>query len=113
MDGYNPRYKFDYILRCLIHNVNFLTKNAKLYIYGYKTSWETESCGEEGGGLTGRITNKTGITKSVQIFLVSDVHHIRPRAYRLRHKLHVKPPGWNAWGNIEVKGITEVMNLVV
>ena len=30
-----------------------------------------------------------------------------------RHKLHVNHPGFNLWGNIEVKEIMEVMKLMV
>ena len=63
--GCNPIYKFDYILKCLIHNINFLTKQSKLDIYGDDRIWATESYGEAGSGLTGIIANKPGITKSV------------------------------------------------
>ena len=45
--------------------------------------------------------------------LASGVHHIRSRAYRKRNKLHVKPTGWNIWGNIEVKEIMQVLKLMV
>ena len=46
-------YKFDYIWPCLIHNINFLTKYAKLDLCGDETSWETASYGETGAGITG------------------------------------------------------------
>ena len=45
--------------------------------------------------------NKPGLTKSGQTVLVNDVHRGRLCAYRYRHKLHVKPPRYNVWGNIE------------
>ena len=48
-DGCNPRYIFDYIWRFLIHNVNFITKHAKLYLCGDDISWETDCNGEAGG----------------------------------------------------------------
>ena len=51
--------------------------------------------------------------KGIQTVLVSDVHRIRYREYRYRHKLHVNHPGCNLWGNIEVKEIMEVMKLMV
>ena len=51
--------------------------------------------------------------KGNQTVLVSDVHRIRYRAYRHRHRLHVKHPGFNLWVNIEVKEIMEVMKLMV
>ena len=36
--------------------------------------------------------------KGAQTVLVSDIHRIRPYAYRHRHKLHVKYPGWKYCG---------------
>ena len=73
-DGYNQIYTFDYIWQCLIQSVNFLTNHAKLDLCGYETSWATESCGDPGSGLTGRISNKPVIMKGGQTVLVSDVH---------------------------------------
>ena len=49
----------------------------------------TASYGEAGARLTGKISNNTSITKGVQTVLVSDVHHIRPRACSHREKYHV------------------------
>ena len=112
-DGCNISYKFDYIWKCLIHNVNFLTKNDELDLCGYETSWATYSSAEAGSVLTGRIANNPGLTKCGQTVLVSDVHHIRPHAYKHRHKLHVKPPGYNVWGKVEFKEIMEAMKLMV
>ena len=66
-----------------------------------------------GAGLTCRIANKSGLTKGGQTVLVSDAHHVRLFAYMHRHKLNVKPPGWNVWGKIEVKEIMEVVKLMV
>ena len=112
-DGYNPKYNFDYIYRCLIQNVKFITKHAVLDLCVDETSWEPESYSGVGDGLTGQIFNKTGIMKISQTVLVSDVHRIMYRAYRHRHKLHVNHPGCNFWRNIEVKEIMEVINLMV
>ena len=94
-DGYNPIYKFDYIWRCLIHNVNFLTKHDELDLYVDDTSLATAIYYGSGAGLTRQISNKTRITKGDHTVLVSDVYCIRTREYRHRHKLHVNPPGWN------------------
>ena len=65
-----------------------------------------------GVGITGQIFNKSRITKGCQTVLVRDVHHIRPHAYRHRHKFHLNNPRWNAWDKIEVKKIMEVMKLM-
>ena len=48
-----------------------------------------------------------------QTVLVSDVHRIRPRSYRERNMLHMKPPRWNLLGEIEAKEIIEVLKIVV
>ena len=48
-----------------------------------------------------------------QTVLDSDIHFISMGTYRYRHKLHMKPPGWNIWGNIYMKEIMEVVKLVV
>ena len=48
-----------------------------------------------------------------QKVLVRTIHRIRLCGYKHRHKLYVKTPGWNIWGNIEVKEIMEVLKLMV
>ena len=48
-----------------------------------------------------------------QKVLVRTIHRISLCGYKHRHKLYVKPPGWNIWGNIEVKEIMEVLQLMV
>ena len=50
---------------------------------------------------------------SCQTVPVSELHQIRLHEYRHRHKFHVKPHGWNAWGKIEMREIMEVMKLMV
>ena len=109
-DGYNPSYKFDYIRWCLIHNINFIKKQDELDIYGDETSWSMASYDEARYGITVWISNKPGTIKGLYTVLVSNVHRIRTRAYWHKHNFHVRPPGWNVWGNIEAK---EIMNLVV
>ena len=111
-DGYNPNYKFDYIQRCLIQNVKFITNCAGLDICGGETSWETSSYDEAGAGITGKFFNKAGIMKASQTVLVSEAHRIKSREYSHRHKFHVNHPGCNVWVNIEVKEIMEVMKLM-
>ena len=76
-EGYSPSYKFDYMWRCLIYNINFLPKHVELDICGDETCWATASYGEAGAGLTFQMTNKPGITKGGHPVLVSDIHCIR------------------------------------
>ena len=89
--------------QCIIHSINCLKNHVELDLFGDEKSWVTSSYGEAGAGLTGGISNKPGITKGDQKVLVSEVHRMRPCAYRHRHKVHVKPPGWNLWVNTEAK----------
>ena len=72
-DNYDPAYKFDYIWKTLIHNVNALTKEADLDQCIDETSWATASPGEKGSGITGRIQNKPGVNKGGQTVVMSDV----------------------------------------
>ena len=69
-------------------------------------------CGAR-AGLIRRFANKTGVMKGFQKIMVSDVHHIRPSAYRHRYKSHVNPPWRTVWGKIEMKEIMEVLNMMV
>ena len=111
--GYDPAYKYDYLYKVLIHNVNALTKTAELDMTGDETTWGHGGFGEAGSGLTGRIQGKPGVSKGGQTVIVSDVHRIRPRAYIHRHKLYTKPAGWTAMGPYEVRLIMEKITPMV
>ena len=74
--GYDPAYKFDYIWKTIVHNVNAISKTADLDLCGDETSYATGSYGEKGSGLVGRIQNKPGVSKGGQIVLVSDVQRV-------------------------------------
>ena len=106
-EGYDPTYKYDYIYKCIINNVNAISKRAELDATGDETSWSTASPGESGAGVTFRVMNKPGISKGGQTVIVSDSHRVRPRAYMHRHKMHEKPEGWNAMGPIECRKMLE------
>ena len=54
-----------------------------------------------------------GVLKGGQIVMVSDVNHMRLRAYLHRHKLHEKPTGWTASGLLEVRRIMEKVGRMV
>ena len=79
---------------------SIFSKITQLYICEDNTSWSTEHYSEVGGGLTGLITNNTGVEKVCQTFLFSDVRRISMCAYKHIHKFHVKHPGWTVWVNI-------------
>ena len=111
-DGYDPAYKFDYIWKCLVHNVNAVSKKAELDLCGDETTYATGAFGEKGAGIVGQIANKPGITKGGQIVLVSDVHRIRPRAYLHRHKLH-KDDEFSIMAQVEVRKIVDKLDKMV
>ena len=61
--NYYPAYKFDFIYKAIVHNVNAIKKRADLEQSGDETTWRHGGFGEKGSGLTGRITGKPGMSK--------------------------------------------------
>ena len=61
--NFNPTYKYDYIFKCIINNVNYVTKFAKLDATIDKTTFATESPGESGAGVTFRVIGKPNVSK--------------------------------------------------
>ena len=45
-EWYDLCYKFDYIYKCIVHNVNILTDEAGIDLCGDETIWATSSFGE-------------------------------------------------------------------
>jgi hypothetical protein len=112
-DGYNPAYKFDYIYKCIISNINALLHSSDLDLCGDKTTWAHNGFGEAGTGLLGRVMGKPGVTKGGQIVLLSDAYRNRPRAYLHCHKSHPALTGWTRQGPLEVWMIMEDLNHLV
>ena len=106
-EGCDNCYKFDYIWKCLVKNVNFLTEDDNLDLCGENIIWATVLYCEIGAGVTGRSKNKPGVTKGGQTFLHSDDHIMRPCAYIQRHHLNRRPSGWAVMGKIEVNNIMD------
>ena len=71
-EGYDPTYKYDYIYKCIIHNVNKLSKRSELDLTGDDTSWATASPIEAGAGVTYQVPNKPGVSKGGQTVIISD-----------------------------------------
>jgi hypothetical protein len=107
-DGYDPAYKYDFIWKAIIHNVNAITATAELDQCGDETTFGHGGYGETGTGLWGRLLNKP-FTKGGQTVLISDVHRIRPRAYTHRHKCWVQPEFTKPWG--KAQGPLEVVRI--
>jgi hypothetical protein len=66
--GNDPAYKYDYIYRTIIDNLNALTERAKLDLCGDETTYSHMGFGEPGSGLVARIMGKPGISKGGQMF---------------------------------------------
>jgi hypothetical protein len=107
--GYDPAYKYDYIFRCIVDNINALTKRAELDLCGDETTYGHMGYGEPGSGLVARIMGKPGISKGGQIVLVADASRNYPRIYMHRHKCHEKYDGWNKQGPAEVRRLMEII----
>ena len=80
-EGYDTCCKFYYIWKFLVQSVNFLTEEDNLDLCGDETIWSTDSYSEARAGVTISVNNKPVVTKWVQTVILSDVSHIRPRAY--------------------------------
>ena len=50
--NFYPMYKYDYIFKCIITNINYLTKHAELDATIDETTFATVSPGESGAGVT-------------------------------------------------------------
>ena len=53
--NYDPTYKYDYIFKVLVHNINFLTKKVELDATIDETSFSTASPDEAGVGVMFRV----------------------------------------------------------
>jgi hypothetical protein len=108
--GYDPAYKYDYLFRTIIYNLNAVTKSADLDQCGDETTFAHNGYGEPNSGLLSRVMGKPGVTRGGQIVLLSDVGRNRPRAYLHRHKIHPAYPkttGLTQQGPAEVRRILE------
>ena len=63
---YDPTYKYDYIFKCIINNVNYLSMDAELDCTIDETTFATASPGESGTGVTFRIMGKPNVSKGGQ-----------------------------------------------
>ena len=61
--NYGPAYKFYFVNKAIVHNVNAIIKWVDLEKSGDNNTWGHVGFGEKDGGLTGYITGKPGISK--------------------------------------------------
>ena len=67
----------------------------------------------QGGGVTGRVKNKSGVTKGGQNVLLGNVNIISTHVYMHRQMIYRKPPDWKVMGDIEVENIMEYLNPMI
>jgi hypothetical protein len=109
MDGYDPCVKYDFIFKCLIHNMNYVTLCGDLDGTIDETTWGFGGyCGEAGGRLRDKKVSKGG-----QTTMLYDIHRRYPRAYIHRHKLHKRPEGFNAQGPSEIYDLLRSIDALV
>ena len=84
--NFNSTYKYDYIFKCIITNVNYLTKYAELDTTIDETTFAIALPGESGAGVTFRVIGKPNASKGGQTVIVYDSHRVHTRAYYLMHK---------------------------
>ena len=73
---YNLTYKYDYIFKTIIHNVNYLTEKVELDATIKGTLFVTASPGEKDAGVAFPVRGKTGELKGGQTVLITDLHRI-------------------------------------
>jgi hypothetical protein len=76
---YDPSFKFDYIYKCLIHNINEFTKLGNFDLCGDETTCGHGGYGKAGSGILAKRMNKPGVTFGMQTVFVSDVHRNCPK----------------------------------
>ena len=131
-EGYDPCAKFDYIIKCLVHNMNYCTGKADEDQTFDETTWGFAGYSAEAGGrLKNKPVSKGGFISYASsypyLFLVLinltimmssflnqqggqttisiDIHRRYPRAYIHRHSLQTtrtRPPGFGQQGPSEV-----------
>ena len=82
-------------------------EEADFGLCGDKTFWATDSYGESGECVIGRVNNNHGVTKGGQTVFLRHFNRIGLHAYMHRHKLHMKIPVCTMMGKIEVKNLIE------
>ena len=109
--GYDPAYKYDYLFKTIVSNLNAITKQADLDQCGDETTCGHVGYGEPKSGLLTHIMGKPGVTRGMQIVMLCDVHRNRPRAHSHRHKVHApfatNPEGWTKSGMCKVRRIID------
>ncbi len=97
MEGHDPCIKYDFIYKCLIHNMNNLTLREDLD----GTIDKTTCFGGYGSEAVSRLRDKKA-TKGGWSTMFYDIHQRYPHTYIHRHKLQKRPEDFNQQGPAEV-----------
>ena len=74
--GYDPTYKYDYIFKTIVHNINHISEKAELGATIDETYFITASPGEKDTGVTYQVRGKSEVSKGGQTVLIYDSHYI-------------------------------------
>ncbi len=106
MEGYDPCTRYDFIYKCFIVNMNYLTKKANEDGTINKTMWGFSGYGMEATyWMQGKKKDKGG-----QTTLLYNFYRCYPRGYIHRHKLQAKPMGFNAQGPAEIYDMVKIID---
>ena len=100
-NGYDTRYKYDYIFKTIIHDVNQLRNCVELYCTGEETNWATTSPGEASDGVNFRVLVNNSVNKGGQTVIICHYLWVRPYEYSYNPKVQDNPSGWSSMGMVE------------
>ncbi len=106
MEGYDPCAMYDFIYKCLVHNMNYQTLCADL---GGTIDDMTLGFGGYGGEAVVRLRDKKA-TKGGQSTVFYDIHQRYPCAYINWHKLQKRPEYFNQQGPAEVVDLVTTLD---
>jgi hypothetical protein len=106
MEAYDPCFKYDFIYKWFVHNMNCLTLCPDLDGTIIET---TRGFGGYGGEAVVQLRDKKA-TKGGQSTIFYDIHQCYPRAYNHWHKLQKRPEGFNQQGPAEVVDLVMMLD---
>ena len=83
--GYNPANKYDYLFKCVVHNMAAITERASLDLCADETMYPFMGFGPGDGSNLVQRHQKKRCVKGGQIVIAPDVDCCRPRAYLHQH----------------------------
>jgi len=113
-EGYDPAYKYDYMLDTLVKNTNYFTDQAEMDLTVDETSWSFGGFAEALAKLVFKVYGKPGVSRGGQIVCAIDRTRCRIRAYTHRHGCHPSfGKGWGAEGPSELRRLVDKLEKLV